>query len=695
MQLRQLLLIALLFCFGTFSIAQAADKVHLIPDQFEQIELWKDYEYLIDSSTTLSLEEVRSSTSWQSASQIKNFGFTQIPVWARYTLKSDAKAPDAYVVPQTVTMDSIHFYVFAQDSLINATLCGDHLDYDTREVEYQACSFLLPKSSDPLTIYMRFQTSGPLTLPVTIREKTFFQRNIFYETYLYGLHFGLFLLVALYHLILFFFLKDRSLLLYSIYVFAAGVVGMAVNGILTQLFFRETGAPIDGVMIPLTGFSVFFYCLFILDFLSIRTRSTILHKVYLVMISLGVLLIISSFTVPLALTSGPAAMVSLMAHTLVLITAIYFFIKGYRDTGLLLIASSIFLVMAMLFALRVMGAIPVNFLTESGLEIGGALEVILISISLGSKFRRTAIEKQALASVGQFKQAMTGMVAHDLKNPLGVIMGSAPEKSLTRHMASHMLRLINNMLDVQKFETTEVKPRTKPIAVAELIKESIGQVATLAEEKNIQVKTDVHKGQVIEADDEMILRVLINLFTNAIKYSPNNGTVLVSAEHKGDQVAFSVTDQGRGIPKDQLESIFGAYHQFDPRNSGLTGSTGLGLTFCKLALQAHGSDVGVSSEVGKGTTFSFALKGQKDLEGVAVNEAEKAIVLSDRDKKLLLPLLPELRAFKLHQAVKMAAFLDQVRDQSLVLEHWANAVLNAAHNGNTEHFKDLLEQVDG
>lgn len=311
------------------------------------------------------------------------------------------------------------------------------------------------------------------------------------------------------------------------------------------------------------------------------------------------------------------------------------------------------------------------------------------------RIRSKAQENAKIKEIGQFKEAMTGMIAHDLKNPLAVIMGLSTDKSIIRNVASHMLRLINNMLDVQKFETTEVQLNVSSISLDQVVEEAVGQVATLAEEKNIRIQCDLVDGLATEADDEMMLRVLINLLTNAIKYSPNNGIVSITVKHEGDEITLAVADQGQGIPEDQLESIFGAYQQFDPRNSGLTGSTGLGLTFCKLALQAHGTDIEVKSEIGVGTTFSFVLNGEKDLAGLATEEAKQVLELSNHDKSVLIPLLPELRTYKLHQAVKMAAFLDQLRNQSLAVENWVNAVLNAAHNGNTEHFNDLLGQVDG
>ena len=683
-----------LICIGLSPSVNAQTALHDLTATFDQIELWKDYEFLIDSSSRMDVSQVMNSNRWERVHEIKNFGFTDVTVWARYHVKTAKGTPESYLVPQTVTMDSIHFFIVEGDSILVSEVCGDHIDYDTRPIEFQACAFLLPKSDSTQTIYLRFNTSGPLTLPVTVREKKHFQKNIFYETYLYGIHFGLFLLVSIYHLVLFLFLRERTLLLYAIYVLVAGIVGTVVNGLLTQLFFRTNGEAIDGLMILLTGISVFFYSWFVSDFLLVKKRSPKLYFALLLMMGLGLLLVVAHFIMPLAQTSAPAGLISLVAHTLVLITTLYFFIKGYQDTGLLLIASTIFLVTAIMFALRVVGAIPVNFLTENGIEIGAALEVILISISLGSRFRRTAIEKQSLTALSEFKESMTSMIVHDLKNPLGVILGTESEKPSIRNMAGQMLSLVNNMLDVQKFEKAEVKLKLATVGVSQLVVEAVEQVRTLMEEKNVTVQYKLSEGMAVQADWQVLLRVMVNLLTNAIKYSPTNGSITLNAQLKDRRVIFNISDEGPGIPEDQQDAVFEAYQQIDPKKSGKVGSTGLGLTFCKLALQAHGSEILVSSKIGEGTTFSFALNADASAAVDSIASEEEKPELTRKERDLILKLIPTLRTYGMHQAMQMESLLEPVSETSEASKKWVEAILNAAYSGNEAHFDELVESVE-
>lgn len=310
------------------------------------------------------------------------------------------------------------------------------------------------------------------------------------------------------------------------------------------------------------------------------------------------------------------------------------------------------------------------------------------------RIRSKAQETQKLKEIGAFKEAMTGMIAHDLKNPLGVIMGTESEKPSTRNMARQMLSLVNNMLDVQKFEKAEVKLYLEGVDVSQLLYECVEQVRMLLNEKNINVKYEIEENTIVNADRELLTRVVINLLTNAIKYAPQNSTITLGSSIRQNQVLLSIVDQGRGIPQHQIDEIFGAYRQLDPRHSGVIGSTGLGLTFCKLALEAHDSTIEVSSAEGEGTSFSFRLTKSTQQQSSVVTNEERIFRVSKEDRRLILDLLPALRGLKIHQAMQMETLLEPVRDQSEATRQWVESILNAAYNGNEDHFRELVEGVE-
>jgi len=111
----------------------------------------------------------------------------------------------------------------------------------------------------------------------------------------------------------------------------------------------------------------------------------------------------------------------------------------------------------------------------------------------------------------------------------------------------------------------------------------------------------------VSCDANLITRVIANLLGNAIKFTPSGNRVSISIERTANAVKLRVVDTGRGIPREYYERIFEKFGQLETQKQRDVSSTGLGLTFCKLAVEAHGGEIGVESEVGRGSSFWFAL----------------------------------------------------------------------------------------
>ncbi|MEH0152556.1 ATP-binding protein [Limibacter armeniacum] len=305
------------------------------------------------------------------------------------------------------------------------------------------------------------------------------------------------------------------------------------------------------------------------------------------------------------------------------------------------------------------------------------------------------LTNDALVRLGNFKEAMTGMIVHDLKNPLSVILGTESEKPSTKQMARQMLQLVNNMLDVQKFENAEVQLNLKDFSLPTLITETIEQVRPLLSEKNITIIPSVKASIGIKADREMIFRVLVNLLTNAIKFSPNNGTIDIDVTQVKGGINVSIQDHGVGIKQSEIAQIFNVYKQVDARKSGGVASTGIGLAFCKLAIEAHNSVIQVESEEGKGTRFSFYLpKADSDVQHEGVKVLYDDFKIQESEKAMILQKTPQLKALKLYQAFEIEEVLsDLEQNQSSAISIWSKAVLDAAYANNKEYYDELLKKV--
>ena len=218
-----------------------------------------------------------------------------------------------------------------------------------------------------------------------------------------------------------------------------------------------------------------------------------------------------------------------------------------------------------------------------------------------------------LTDLLQFKERMTGMIVHDLKNPLSNILNSylIPDNDFREQLITQsgydMLKLVENILDVYKLEETEMKIEKELVDIHEMLRMNLVETALYIKEKELTMNLPQKDIPAIWADKRILKRIFSNLLSNAVKYSPQSGTIYIRFEIiNGKDTRISIYNQGPAIPMDKQEQIFEKFRQHESRNIGITTSTGLGLSFCKMAVEAHDGEIGVISE-DEGAEFWFIL----------------------------------------------------------------------------------------
>ena len=225
-------------------------------------------------------------------------------------------------------------------------------------------------------------------------------------------------------------------------------------------------------------------------------------------------------------------------------------------------------------------------------------------------------------AIEKMKNEFISIVSHELRTPLASIRGSLgllaagvlknqPETAkqmleIASNDTERLVRLVNDILDLERLDSSQVTLAKQWCDGADLIMQSVKIVQSLVDESNINLSILSGSAQ-IWAEPDRIIQMLVNLVSNAIKFSPAQSTVTVSVEDLGDRVLFEVKDQGRGIPADKLENIFGRFQQVDASDSRQKGGTGLGLAICRSIVQQHGGRIWVESFVGEGSSFYFTL----------------------------------------------------------------------------------------
>jgi signal transduction histidine kinase/Tfp pilus assembly protein PilF len=307
-----------------------------------------------------------------------------------------------------------------------------------------------------------------------------------------------------------------------------------------------------------------------------------------------------------------------------------------------------------------------------------------------------------LLAVDRMKEQLTGMIVHDLKNPLNAILGMSslppdPKRlQIIRSAGQQMSQLILNLLDVQRYENAALELHPEPVSAAQLVARAIDQTEFLAQQRQLTLLPLVDPRLHVRCDVELLVRVLVNLLTNAIKYAPAGDCIEIEAKLDPRRGAFfRVTDHGKGIPPDQLERIFDRFVQADEAvPSGMLRGTGLGLTFCRLTVEAHGGQISAASEPDRYTSFTFGLP-QAWLDDQLATEVSLANPnevhpLDSGLKQTFAPLIDQLRTVPLYNVSGLLDLLEQLPDEPSELVAWKAALEGAALAGNEARYRELL-----
>ncbi|MBI5821822.1 MAG: hybrid sensor histidine kinase/response regulator [Verrucomicrobia bacterium] len=225
-----------------------------------------------------------------------------------------------------------------------------------------------------------------------------------------------------------------------------------------------------------------------------------------------------------------------------------------------------------------------------------------------------------LRELETLRDNLVHLVVHDLRSPLALMAGyvdlikvkiaaklNASEVGyidvIGRHTAK-LLDMVTTLLDVSRMEAGEMPLNRQVCDLAAVAKEVTDSHSVLAGRRQLSIESQ--SGPLsVHADKDILQRVISNLIGNAIKFTPDGGLIRLTISRKDSMARVAVTDTGPGVPAEFHTRIFEKFGQVDKQ--ARRHSTGLGLTFCKLAVEAHGGSIGIESEVGKGSTFWFAL----------------------------------------------------------------------------------------
>ncbi|MCK5361162.1 MAG: hypothetical protein KAJ95_11075, partial [Gammaproteobacteria bacterium] len=374
---------------GLFVIpAHAIDTVSIKGD-VTGLSLGTYLEYLEDEKGEITIDDLLTdghfSFPWKkSMKSVPGFGFTATPYWFTVKIKSEDVSPDEFLLEiGTSVLDRIEAYYVSNGAVNNIYTTGDHYPFSDRPISHR--NFLFPLEITPgetVQIYLRVETSTALQLPLSLWSKKAFYKQDVSNTYAHGLFYGIMLVVMLFSLFIYFSIRERQYIYYSLYVLFHTAFQAAVHGATFQYLWPNSIWWHEQSIAVFSGAAIVFSCLFAIDFLSLRESK---RKLYL---SLMVVAVASAIAVAATLVV-PYSIIIRVIIPLALLMVVGFFVSGIirwregdKPAQVYTIAWASFLFGIVLLTLNRMDIIPRNMFTENAMQVGASIEVILLLIAM-------------------------------------------------------------------------------------------------------------------------------------------------------------------------------------------------------------------------------------------------------------------------------------------------------------------------
>ena len=466
------------------------------------------------------------------------------------------------------------------------------------------------------------------------------------ESLLLGVFFGLMIVMALYNLLLYFSLKDTVYLLYVATTVFSVLTTVSTNGLGQQYFW--TSQPYwDGTLyITFAGVSIFFSSRFAAMFLGVKDFNKRLDQFLWLVGGLGLLMSLLSLLVGLNPIFGFARWLVLLSMPSYLVIGFISYRRGSQSALFYLIAWVPYILGVVARVLHGAEVLPTNFFTYRSIEIGGALEIVLLSFALADRIkglRKEVAEKElekeqfktrllqeqkvvleqtvdertkALREANATKDKFFSIIAHDLRSPMVGLQGVGQklEYFIKKNKQQKLLEmggqidqsidqlnhLLNNLLNWAASQVGGLPHHPDHTNLGDLVNENIKLYKSLAESREVTITSHIDSLSAY-VDANAISTVIRNLLSNAIKFTSKGGEVTISAENVDGFSKIIISDEGSGMDSEQLENLFSG--SLKSRRTGSEEGFGLGLKLCKEFVDMNQGQIEVESTLGAGTRF--------------------------------------------------------------------------------------------
>ncbi len=627
----------------------------------ENIVIGDNLHYLEDANKQLSINDITDasiSKQWQKSDQVApSFGITNSAYWFYADLENTSPAPVSTILQiENPLLDEVILYVTNGDKVLNSYTVGLKHPFSQRPIASPLFAFPIDMSGgSKLRIYFNAHTlSDGLRVPTRLWQPQQWYLSISRDHVVHGVYFGIIIGLLLYNLFLYAVVKERVYLYYSLFQLSFVCFQLGISGYGQQFVWSTYTGVNTHLSYLFSGFVGFFLCYFSYKLIAAESFSHTVKKAWLILAwlfaaGLAITPIISdALYIGMLFQSG---VVALMAISFCATSILYW--KHSLVVRIWAAALLCFVGGTALYVAAANGVIETNFFFEHAMQIGSALEAIILSLLLGYRIRREQDEKRMLMSstksvreAAREKSRLLAEACHDLRQPLHALSlfvdvlrddnSQTQRETLFPRIDAAMeamQKLFDTLLDVSRLDANSIVPEYSHFDIDALIQTLANEYRPAAQAKGLQLKTRA-RNIIVMSDRLLVERVLRNLISNAIRYT-DVGKVLITCRQYKSRVLIQVWDTGIGIPEEQCDEIFLEFKQLHQPTHNRNEGFGLGLSVVQKICGLLTLPLTLRSTPGKGSVFSITLP--LGDEGSVANEQEcdRSQVLTLEGLKLL------------------------------------------------------------
>lgn len=674
--------------------AFAAQADVVVRKHQEQIDISAALSYLEDPDHEHTIHSIINAQRHQKFqrgdAKVLNFGFSQSAFWFYVAIKNqDHPATEWMLKSLYPIIDEVDAYLVYEDGRIVHARSGDAVLFHARGKAHYSINFQLPlRKAETVQVFLRAHTSGAVQMPVELLTEDAFTAKATDEQIVFGLYYGLLLAMLIYNALQFAALRDMNYLLYVTYILGYGMFQLSLNGLAFQYLWPESPWWNNRSVGFFIGIGMFGIVVFSKQFLQLKEHLPKMDLVFRSLLIFFILLAPSALFLPYAKVIPVATFAALVTALLVFSAGCLCWWQGYKPARYFILSWMVLLAGMVMYTLKSFDIIPTNFLTEHAIQIGSAMEVILLSFALSDRIKiftelneeaqlkaqltleeevrkrtqqleasmQDALEakEEALSSrseaekASQAKSEFLATMSHEIRTPMNGVLGMVELLRGTKlnheqmeyvrtinNSGSALLRVINDILDYSKIEAGQLDIEHIEFNLSDLIDECVSVFSIKASQTQVDLFADIESQVPLDlvGDPTRIKQVIVNFLSNAFKFT-EQGEVLIEV---GCQpvleeylLKIAVKDTGIGLSQAQQERLFKEFSQADSSITRRYGGTGLGLAICKKLAQCMGGDVGVESEQGKGAAFWFTVRVQRASRSVSRDAVDPTVLIGKR-----------------------------------------------------------------